>query len=133
MRRHLNEGVDPQHSKESRRSAVVARLLAIGPTKVYSGLLFYALEKGWRPGWAAFAFKEIFSDWPRDQHRRGPALLDGCVIDEWVGYRKKRPRIKTKDAAPLLAEVEKPVMEVDATGFVANTLMKPEDFAEDWR
>jgi hypothetical protein len=131
--RRLSEGVDPQHSKESRRSAVVARLMAVGPTKVYSGLLFYAQEKGWRSGWAYHAFKEIFHGDPQNQHRRGPAQLQGYLIEEWVVYRKKRPRIKAKSAAPLLAEVEKAVVAIDATGFVAGTLMKPEDFAEDWR
>ena len=121
--------------KELRRDSSTARLVAIGPTKTYSALLAYAQRRGWRPGWAAFAFKEIFGGWPKDQHRRGACALPGfdMSLEKWVAHRKKRPRIKAKDAPPLLAEVEKPVVQVDASGFVAGSLMRPEDMEVDWR
>ena len=119
--------------KELRRDSSTARLVTIGPTKTYSALLAYAQRRGWRPGWAAFAFKEIFGGWPKDQHCRGPCELSDTSLEEWVAHRKKSPRIKAKDAAPLLAEVEKPVVQVDASGFVAGSLMRPEDMEVDWR
>lgn len=122
----------PRVDKRLRRKECEIRLMALGPSKVYGALLFYAQEKGWRPGWASYAFKEIFGDWPKDRHRRGPVQLTDFLIEEWVAYRKKRPR-KAKPSAPLLAEIEKPVLKTDATGFVAGTLMRPDDMEVDWR
>ena len=123
----------PRVDKRLRRKECEIRLMALGPSKVYGGLLSYAIGRGWRPGWASFAFKEIFGDWPKDQHRRGPFQLSDFLIEEWVAHRKKSPRIKAKDAAPLLAEVEKPVVQVDASGNIVGTYMKPEDFEVEWR
>ena len=119
--------------KDHKRRVVHARLLVEGTSKVRAALIEYADRHNWKRGWAAFAFKEIFGAWPPRDRGPDPKPLEGYLIEEWVAYRKKRPRIKAKNAAPLLAEVEKPVVQVDASGNVVGTYMKPEDFEVEWR
>lgn len=61
----------------------------LGPRVVYGGLLWYARFRGWKEGWAAHAFKEIFGTWPRPQDRGEPICMIGTELEEWVVRRKK--------------------------------------------
>jgi hypothetical protein len=68
-----------------------------GSKNVYGGLLWYSQLRGWKQGWAAFVFKEIFGVWPRPQDKTEPICIIGSDLEEWVMRRKrsakdKRPR-----------------------------------------
>jgi hypothetical protein len=118
--------------KREHRREMLMRLQAIGPRDVYSGLLAYALNKGWRRGWAYHAFKEIFGTPPRWKDQGEPAVLQDFMIEEWAAMRIKKPR-KIEKPAPLLDQAEqRQQMETDANGFVAGTLMTPEDYEVKW-
>jgi hypothetical protein len=108
-------------------------MINLGPRRIYGALLDYALRKNWRPGWAAFAFKEVFGTWPRDQDRAGGrCALGNFLIEEWAASRPKRPR-RIPKPAPLVDAAERPPVKVDASGFVEGTLMTEEDFSVAWR
>ena len=82
--------------RDARRDEVLEELSAAGPQAVYAGLLAYALARHYRPGWAYYAFKEIFGAEPRPQDRRvKPQALPNFLIEEWAAGRKRkaRPRI----------------------------------------
>jgi hypothetical protein len=52
------------------REELLEEISSAGPAATYAGLLAYALARNYNTGWAAHAFKEIFSAWPRPQDRR---------------------------------------------------------------
>jgi hypothetical protein len=86
--------------RDARRHEVLEGLSAAGPQAVYAGLLAYALVRHHRPGWAYYAFKEIFGAEPRPQDRRVKSqMLPNFLIEEWVASRKSkaRPRQLVKD------------------------------------
>jgi hypothetical protein len=119
-------------NKDLQRRNVIVRFLALGPARVYAGLDAYRIGRGWKWGWTAHAFKEIFGVWPRREDRLSePAILDGYIVEEWVAGRKKKPtRIKAVKPAPLL-ERAVPPPKLDASGFVQGTLMSLADFEVD--
>ena len=112
---------------------VLVKLLSLGPANVYAGLLAYAIERGYKPGWAGYAFKEIFGAWPRSQDRREPQKLPDFLVEEWAARRKRKPdRIKLEKPAPLFDVVEAPESQrIDSNGFTPGTLMTPEDWEVD--
>lgn len=119
--------------REANRDTLRLTMLNVGPRRIYGALLDYALRKGWRPGWAAFAFKEVFGAWPRDQDRAGGrCTLGNFLIEEWAASRPKRPRRVSKPA-PLVELAEQPPIKVEADGFIAGTLMREEDIGVDWK
>jgi hypothetical protein len=61
------------------------------PATVYAGLLAYAKARHWKPGWAYFAFVEIYSAPPRPQDRNVEPQASP-VVDQWVATRKPKPR-----------------------------------------
>ncbi len=79
-------------NKSDQRDAVRQRLLLAGTQKVYAGLRAYAINKNYKLGWAAHAFKEIFGAWPHGHDRVQAAILPGFLIEEWIAYRKKPQR-----------------------------------------
>jgi hypothetical protein len=90
-----------QMGRDLQRDDALARLLAIGPIRAFSGLQAYAQERSWKPGWAAYAFKEIFGVWPgRIERAVSPAPLYGTAIECWVARRKKRQRNRLAKPAP---------------------------------
>ncbi len=48
----------------TRSELVYRRLKANDQKAVYAGLLWIVKTKGFKPGWAAYKFKELFGDWP---------------------------------------------------------------------
>ena len=78
--------------RETSRDMLLERLLLLGPRTVYGGLLWYAQFRHWKPGWAAYAFKEIFGVWPRDGDREKavPICIVGTDIEEWCWRRKRK-------------------------------------------
>ena len=77
--------------RESRRRELLEEFSAAGPQAVYAGLLAYAQAKGYQAGWAAHAFREIFSAWPRSQDRHvEPKPLPNDLIEEWAAGRKRK-------------------------------------------
>jgi hypothetical protein len=44
-----------------------------------------AMEKGYKPGWTAFKFKEKFGDWP--PRRQPPAIEPTPEVRAWVKSR----------------------------------------------
>jgi hypothetical protein len=78
--------------RQWRQDRLLLRLHQAGQRDVYAGLLAYAKAKGWKPGWAYFAFLEIFGAEPRPQDRRAePKTLPDFLIEEWAA-RRKRPQ-----------------------------------------
>jgi hypothetical protein len=112
--------------RATRRDELKVRLIRCGPSTVYGGLLAYALNKGWHRGWAYHAFKEIFGTPPRWRDRGPPVVLQDFLIEEWAAMRIKKPR-KIEKPAPLLDQAEQ-----RQQGFVAGTLMTPEDYEAKW-
>jgi hypothetical protein len=86
-------------------------------------LVKHAESRGWKPGWAAHAFKEIFGVWPRREDRGELVQIEDSLIERWVSGRPKKKRIAKP--APLLEaiEVPKPI----------SALMQPEDWEVQWR
>lgn len=125
--RAISVVINDRHRREARE-----KLHTVGPTPVYAGLLAYAQRRGWKPGWAAFAFKEIFGVWPRRQDRVEPAMLGDFLIEDWVALRPKRKRLKLEKPAPLFDQVQKPEP-INEHGFVSGTLMTADDFSEVWK
>jgi hypothetical protein len=79
--------------RDARREQVLEDMSAAGPQAVYAGLLAYALARHYRPGWAYYAFKEIFGAEPRPQDRHvKPQALPNFLIEEWVAGRKRKTR-----------------------------------------
>jgi hypothetical protein len=84
--------------RDARRDEVLEELSVAGPQAVYAGLLAYALVRHYRPGWAYYAFKEIFGAEPRPQDRRvKPQTLPDFLIEEWVAGRKRKARPRQLD------------------------------------
>lgn len=53
--------------------------------RFYGELRGYALEKGWKDGWAANKYREKFDVWPNDPEiRNTPALQCGMVVRAWL-------------------------------------------------
>lgn len=51
----------------------------------YSQLAAYAIERGFKPGWAAFQFKEMFGEWPNQHDQRGKvASACGPAVKSWI-------------------------------------------------
>lgn len=124
-------------NREMTRDEIVMRLRAYGAAKVYAGLLAYIVNKGWVVGAAAHAFREIYGEWPNRYRNVEPAILPDCLIEQWYACRPKRV-IKKPKPAPLVEQVERAeaaekARVVDEAGFVPGTLMKPDDFVEEWR
>jgi hypothetical protein len=84
-----------RNTRQHARDEITVRLLAIDPpSRVYAGLLAYAMHKGWQPGWASHAFKEIFGDWPHAQDRVPAMILGNFLIEEWAATRKQPQKRK---------------------------------------
>lgn len=63
----------------------------------YSGLLWYAADRGWRPGWASNQYRERYGVWPnayRDVKPSPPTpRVKGFITHQMVKYSKSKQRI----------------------------------------
>lgn len=82
-------------ARQVQHDALLTEVLSLGRKAVYGQLLWYTNERGFNPGWAAHAFKEIYSTWPRSQDRCAPICAIGGPVEQWVALRPKKPRKKT--------------------------------------
>jgi len=61
--------------------------------RFFSGLLFYAEQRGYQPGWASHKFREKFGDWPNGLSREaappGPEQLS-WIRSRNIAYAKAR-------------------------------------------
>jgi hypothetical protein len=84
--------------RQWRHDRVLLQLHRAGPADVYADLLAYALARNFSPGWAYFAFLEIFGAEPRDAGLRQRAIKPkDCPSDaiiEWATTCKRKPPAK---------------------------------------
>ena len=57
---------------------------------VFAGLLWYANFRHWKPGWAAYAYKELFGAWPRFGDNVEPQSIIGTDLEQWCWSRKRK-------------------------------------------
>lgn len=50
----------------------------------------YAIEKGYKPGWAGHTFRERFNDWPPREWSREPVAIPSLKTRRWIKSRKIR-------------------------------------------
>jgi hypothetical protein len=70
------------------------RLHKAGPTAVHAGLVRYAQDRNYNPGWVGHSFKEIFGQEPRPHHRQGsatPGFLSDLIMEWALTCRRKPP------------------------------------------
>jgi hypothetical protein len=60
------------------------------PKQVHGGLLWYARLRHWKDGWAAYAFKEIYGAWPRDDQKGEPICILDTDLEQWCWARKRK-------------------------------------------
>jgi hypothetical protein len=77
--------------RRARRTAALHRLWDAGPNTTYAGLLAHAKARGWKRGWAYFAFLEIYSAPPRPQDRNVEPQSN-LLVDEWASIRPHKSR-----------------------------------------
>jgi hypothetical protein len=77
--------------RRMRRDMTLRKLWNLDPATVYSGLLAYAMNRGWKPGWAFHTFVEIYSAPPRPIDR-AVEPQSNPVTDEWAAIRPRKPR-----------------------------------------
>jgi hypothetical protein len=68
----------------------LARVKHLPCEEVYAGLKWLAREGGYKPGWIAFKFKELFHSWPNRMDGI-PAEPPSVELQEWV-YRAREKR-----------------------------------------
>jgi hypothetical protein len=131
MRKHgMGSALARQSVKAKSRDEIVRQFYAIGRRGTFCGLLAVALRRSWKPGWAAFAFKEIFGDWPRDRDRGSAVEIEDSLVEQWIELRPKRKKVARP--APLVEAAEQAPVVIGDGGFVEGTLMKPEDYEVKW-
>jgi len=90
----------------SRTELVATRLRERDFRETYAGLLWLAKNKGYKNGWVAHKFKEIFGKWPKPQSVVEPKQPDTLLV-EYLGIMRKRWRARkkreeAKSGAPIL-------------------------------
>jgi hypothetical protein len=91
-------------ARQGRHDRLLLRLHRAGPADVYADLLAHARARNFSPGWAYFAFLEIFGAEPRDtgllQHRAiKPKSRPSNAIMEWAATCKRKPPPRSKRRA----------------------------------
>lgn len=101
----------------TREGQLLAQMSAEQKRSFHAQLLWIAADKGYKPGWAAFKFKEKFYHWPA---RPNPApVRPEAAVKSWVRSRQIA-FAKRKDApAPQQEPVEIGVGYIDAKGRAA--------------
>jgi hypothetical protein len=69
----------------------LSELLQLGPRAVFGMLRTVCADRQYKPGWAAWCFREIFHAWPRPQDRGEPIPPDP-ILESWLRKRKRRPK-----------------------------------------
>ena len=77
-------------ARRNARVALVERLRARAPREVYAGLLWIAGVKGYKRGWIAWKFKELFGGWPRPSVPVTAARPLDTDLEEWVAMPRRR-------------------------------------------
>ncbi len=65
------------------------------PREIYSGLLWIAKERGFKDGWVAHKFREVFGGWPKPKTPIQPEQPTAILV-EWLGIEKRRWRARKK-------------------------------------
>jgi hypothetical protein len=81
--------------KLSHNGLVILRLGQSDPRETYAGLLWTAQDKGYKNGWVAHKFREIFGKWPKPKSVVEPSQPE-ADLQEWLGITRKRYRAKKK-------------------------------------
>ena len=87
-------------TRKERAEARKAKEIAKAKQTYYSGMLWQAKQKGLKPGWAAFRFREQYGDWPNGlkvQARKPPPEI---IAEEVKRYREYKA---SQAAKPQLA------------------------------
>lgn len=79
----------------TRNGFVFNQVKAKGPRVIYSGLLWLAQNRNFKPGWVAHKFKEIFGKWPRPTTPVSPEPPESILV-EWLGIERKRFKARKK-------------------------------------
>ena len=116
------------------RKELQERVLAYGPHDVYCGLLVIQERRHYSEKFALAVFKDLYGTWPRWCDKGEPTELPEIgLMEEWLATRKRKSRKRVAKSAPLVEQMEKPAVMVDAAGFVDGTLMREDDMEELWR
>ena len=85
-------------TRQGRHDRVLLRLHRAGPADVYADLLAYARVRSFSPGWAYYAFLEIFGTEPRDvglqRQNIKPKNRPSNAVMEWATTCKRKPPAK---------------------------------------
>jgi hypothetical protein len=85
----------------SHNGLIVLKVAHSNPKEVYEGLVWEAKNRGYKDGWIAHKFKEIFGKWPKPTSAITPR--PPCSeLREWfcitrTRYRAKKGREKTRE------------------------------------
>jgi len=92
----------------TRAELVFRRLKASDPKTTYAGLLSWAATRGFKDGWVAHKFRQIYGKWPRP---RGTVVPDQASSDlaTWLAnerrnYGARLGRKEAKDQAAIKAQ-----------------------------
>lgn len=79
----------------SHNGLIALKVKALDYREVYAGLLWVAENSGFKNGWVAHKFKEIYGKWPRPTTVVEPQAPDN-ILREWLGIERARYRAKKK-------------------------------------
>lgn len=81
--------------KWSHNKLVVASIKNREPKEIYAELLWEQQTKGFKPGWVAMKFREIFGGWPAPRSMVSPKV-PSTELREYLGIMKNRWKQKKK-------------------------------------
>jgi hypothetical protein len=76
--------------KHGQRVALTLALYGQEPRDVYANLLWLQEQKGFKNGWVAHSFRELFGGWPRPRVMPEPVRPTDNVLEQWIALRPKR-------------------------------------------
>lgn len=76
----------------------------------FSGLLWLAVSRGYKPGWAALKFRSLLGDWPPDFARVGEPTPPSIALVKWSEKEKQRyARMQRKLEAQRILSAAPPI------------------------